>query len=187
MIEAECENDTYLLQWAKSHERNGGDENSAALAVHYAIDGVEKQVLESLMTVQCGGIGLNLTAASHAIHFDRCYNPAKEAQATDRCHRLGQHRTVCVHRVVTEGTYEERLEEIMQRKQDLSSLTVTHAEDWIADYDDDALFDLFMLRSGSNTTSRDSVGNHGSSVRASPLSKALSTYTYIVHLYTIFL
>lgn len=112
-----------------------------------------------LITVQCGGIGLNLVAASHVIHFDRCYNPAKEAQATDRCHRLGQHRAVCVHRLVTEGTYEERLEEIMQRKQDLSSLTITRAEDWIADYDDAALFDLFMLRSSGNgrrdaTTSR---------------------------------
>eukprot|EP00927_Polykrikos_kofoidii_P065493 TRINITY_DN61244_c0_g1_i1.p1 TRINITY_DN61244_c0_g1~~TRINITY_DN61244_c0_g1_i1.p1 ORF type:complete len:1017 (+),score=157.41 TRINITY_DN61244_c0_g1_i1:43-3093(+) len=102
-----------------------------------------------LITVQCGGIGLNLVAASHVIHFDRCYNPAKEAQATDRCHRLGQRRAVCVHRLVTEGTYEERLEQIMQRKQDLSSLTVTRAEDWIADYDDQALFDLFMLRSSS--------------------------------------
>jgi len=99
-----------------------------------------------LITVQCGGIGLNLTAASHVVHFDRCYNPAKEAQATDRCHRMGQRRAVCVHRLVTEGTYEERLEEIMKRKQDLSSLTVTSAEDWIADYDDAALFDLFTLR-----------------------------------------
>ena len=128
-----------------------------------------------LMTVLCGGIGLNLTAASHVIHLDRCYNPTNEAQATDRCHRLGQHRTVCVHRFVTEGTYEERLEEIMQRKQDLSSLTVTRAEDWIEENDDDALFDLFMLRSGSNTANRDSVVDHRSSIWASPLSKALST------------
>lgn len=102
-----------------------------------------------LITLQCGGIGLNLTAANHVIHFDRCYNPAKEAQATDRCHRLGQKRSVCVHRLITEGTYEEQLEKIMARKQDLSSLTVTRAEDWIADYDDEALFDLFMLRTGS--------------------------------------
>ncbi|CAK9113963.1 Uncharacterized ATP-dependent helicase YwqA [Durusdinium trenchii] len=77
-----------------------------------------------LITLQCGGIGLNLTAANHVIHFDRCYNPAKEAQATDRCHRIGQKRSVCVHRLITEGTYEEQLEKIMARKQDLSSLTV---------------------------------------------------------------
>ncbi|CAK9055982.1 unnamed protein product [Durusdinium trenchii] len=101
-----------------------------------------------LITLQCGGIGLNLTAANHVIHFDRCYNPAKEAQATDRCHRIGQKRSVCVHRLITEGTYEEQLEKIMARKQDLSSLTVSRAEDWIADYSDEALFDLFMLRKG---------------------------------------
>jgi len=111
-----------------------------------------------IITVQCGGIGLNLVAASHVIHFDRCYNPAKEAQATDRCHRMGQQKVVLVHRLVSEGTYEERLEEIMQRKQDLSSLTVTQSEDWIADYDDQALFDLFMLRSTSGGATRRSGG-----------------------------
>lgn len=110
-----------------------------------------------LITVQCGGIGLNLTAANHVIHFDRCYNPAKEAQATDRCHRLGQKRAVCVHRLITEGTYEEQLEKIMARKQDLSSLTVSRAEDWIADYTDEALFDLFMLRTGSGASRRPAV------------------------------
>lgn len=115
---------------------------------------MDPRVQVLLITVQCGGIGLNLTAASHVVHFDRLYNPAKEAQATDRCHRLGQRRAVCVHRMVTEGTYEERLEEIMQRKQDLSSLTVTRAEDWIADYDDQALFDLFTLRSGKGGAGR---------------------------------
>ena len=108
--------------------------------------------------MQCGGIGLNLTAASHVVHFDRLYNPAKEAQATDRCHRLGQRRAVCVHRLVTEGTYEERLEEIMQRKQDLSSLTVTRAEDWISDYDDAALYELFTLRSGGRGAGRGGGG-----------------------------
>eukprot|EP00929_Paragymnodinium_shiwhaense_P089012 TRINITY_DN49281_c0_g1_i1.p1 TRINITY_DN49281_c0_g1~~TRINITY_DN49281_c0_g1_i1.p1 ORF type:complete len:1001 (-),score=205.76 TRINITY_DN49281_c0_g1_i1:125-3127(-) len=118
-----------------------------------------------LITVQCGGIGLNLVAASHVVHFDRCYNPAKEAQATDRCHRLGQKRAVCVHRFVTEGTYEERLEEIMQRKQDLSSLTVTRADDWIADYDDEALFDLFMLRSSGGSRRRPPPGRAGAQAR----------------------
>jgi SNF2 family DNA or RNA helicase len=125
--------------------------------------GQESQCQVLLITVQCGGIGLNLTAASHVVHFDRCYNPAKEAQATDRCHRLGQTRPVCVHRIVTEGTYEERLEEIMRRKQSLSDLTVTRAEDWIADYDDDALFDLFMLRSGGRSS-----GASGSRADSSP-------------------
>merc|ERR1711937_1078501 len=58
-----------------------------------------------ILTQQSGGVGLNLVAANHVVHFDRCYNPAREKQATDRCHRLGQHRSVCMHRFITLGTY----------------------------------------------------------------------------------
>ena len=64
------------------------------------------------LTMQAGGVGLTLTAATHVVHFDRCYNPAKEAQATDRLHRSGQKRAVCVHTITTLGTFEERLDEI---------------------------------------------------------------------------
>merc|ERR1712151_27638 len=60
-------------------------------------------------TLGTGGVGLNLTAATHVVHFDRCWNPAKEAQATDRAHRIGQHRPVIVHRLITKGTFEERI------------------------------------------------------------------------------
>lgn len=101
-----------------------------------------------VLTVQAGGVGLNLTAANHVIHFDRCYNPAREAQATDRSHRLGQKLKVMEHRLITEGTFEERLEEIMRRKSELSNLTITGSEDWIADYSDKELAELFMLRTG---------------------------------------
>jgi hypothetical protein len=104
-----------------------------------------------LLTVGVGGVGLNLTAASHVIHFDRCYNPAKEQQATDRAHRLGQRNAVCVHTLVTEGTFEERLDEIMKEKAELSSLTITSADDWIANYNDDQVRELFMLRSTADT------------------------------------
>mmetsp|Transcript_82549 Transcript_82549/g.129972 ORF Transcript_82549/g.129972 Transcript_82549/m.129972 type:complete len:1049 (+) Transcript_82549:40-3186(+) len=113
-----------------------------------------------LLTVGVGGVGLNLTAASHVIHFDRCYNPAKEQQATDRSHRLGQRHAVCVHTLVTTGTYEERLDDIMREKSELSNMTVTTADDWIASYDDDEVRELFMLRSSSSV----SVGS--SSTRA---------------------
>lgn len=101
-----------------------------------------------LLSIGVGGVGLNLTAASHVVHFDRCYNPAKEAQATDRCHRLGQHRAVCVHTLVTKDTFEERLDEIMRDKTELSSMTVTSGEDWIASYSDEKIKELFMLRPG---------------------------------------
>merc|ERR1719436_1595925 len=85
-----------------------------------------------LLSLQAGGIGITLTAAAHVIHFDRCYNPAKEAQATDRVHRIGQTRTVFVHRLITKGTFEEKLAEIMAKRQLLSDITVTAGEEWIA-------------------------------------------------------
>merc|ERR1712048_1518169 len=66
-------------------------------------------------TLGTGGVGLNLTRASHVVHFDRCWNPAREAQATDRAHRIGQCRTVVVHRLVSQGTLEERLASELER------------------------------------------------------------------------
>jgi len=103
-----------------------------------------------ILSLQAGGVGLNLTAATHVIHFDRCYNPAKEAQATDRAHRIGQTRTVFVHRLITKGTFEERLHDIMVAKQKLSDLTITGGEGWIADLNNDELRELFEL-SGERT------------------------------------
>eukprot|EP00449_Zooxanthella_nutricula_P064462 CAMPEP_0198565924 /NCGR_PEP_ID=MMETSP1462-20131121/102524_1 /TAXON_ID=1333877 /ORGANISM="Brandtodinium nutriculum, Strain RCC3387" /LENGTH=352 /DNA_ID=CAMNT_0044296935 /DNA_START=21 /DNA_END=1076 /DNA_ORIENTATION=+ len=85
----------------------------------------DPEVSVMLLSIQCGGVGITLTAATHVIHFDRCYNPAKEAQATDRAHRIGQTKTVFVHRLVTKGTFEEKLAEIMLKRQHLSEITVT--------------------------------------------------------------
>ena len=90
-------------------------------------------------------MGLTLTAASHVIHFDRQYNPAKEAQATDRAHRIGQTKTVIVHKLITKDTFEEKLNTIMQEKQRLSDITVRAGEEWIADLDDGELRNLFAL------------------------------------------
>jgi len=134
-----------------------------------------------LLTIGVGGVGLNLTAASHVIHFDRCYNPAKEAQATGRAHRLGQRHAVCVHTMVTSGTFEERLDEIMQEKAELSNLTVTSVDDWIAHYDDEQVRELFMLRSSSNrnlgptgqaSAASSSKASAASSSKASPASSS---------------
>lgn len=71
-------------------------------------------------SLAAGGVGLNLTAASHVVHFDRCWNPAKEAQATDRAYRIGQTKTVMVHRFVSVGTFEERLGKAHARKKALA-------------------------------------------------------------------
>ena len=75
-----------------------------------------------ILSLKAGGFGLNLTKATHVIHFDRWWNPAVEDQATDRAHRIGQSRAVLVHLFVTVGTLEERVDEILARKGSLRAL-----------------------------------------------------------------
>ena len=73
-----------------------------------------------VLSLKAGGTGLNLTAASHVIHFDRWWNPAVESQATDRAFRIGQKRNVLVHKFACRGTVEERIEELLQSKRELA-------------------------------------------------------------------
>jgi len=73
-----------------------------------------------VLSLKAGGTGLNLTAASHVIHFDRWWNPAVENQATDRAFRIGQRKNVLVHKFVCRGTVEERIDEMIASKQKLS-------------------------------------------------------------------
>ena len=73
-----------------------------------------------VLSLKAGGTGLNLTAASHVVHFDRWWNPAVENQATDRAYRIGQHRNVLVHRFVCQGTLEERIDAMLTSKRALS-------------------------------------------------------------------
>ena len=73
-----------------------------------------------VISVKAGGTGLNLTAASHVVHFDRWWNPAVENQATDRAFRIGQKRNVLVHKFVCRGTVEERIDDMISSKQDLA-------------------------------------------------------------------
>ncbi|MGH9266748.1 MAG: helicase-related protein, partial [Acidimicrobiales bacterium] len=98
--------------------------------------------------LKAGGTGLNLTAASHVIHLDRWWNPAVEDQATDRAYRIGQHRTVQVHRLVTLGTVEERIDEMITRKRDLAQRVVGTGEAWLTELSTDELRDLIALRPG---------------------------------------
>lgn len=97
-------------------------------------------------TLKAGGTGLNLTAATHVVHVDRWWNPAVEDQATDRAYRIGQHQRVHVRRFVCVGTLEERIDDMIAKKRELSRLTVSAGENWIGDLGDDELFDLFRLR-----------------------------------------
>jgi SNF2 family DNA or RNA helicase len=99
-----------------------------------------------LLSLKAGGVGLNLTAASHVFHFDRWWNPAVENQATDRAFRIGQTRHVQVHKFVALGTLEERIDEMIERKQTLSEHIVGAGEQWITEMSTDDLRDLFALR-----------------------------------------
>jgi non-specific serine/threonine protein kinase len=73
-----------------------------------------------VLSLKAGGTGLNLTAASHVIHFDRWWNPAVENQATDRAYRIGQKKNVLVHKLICRGTIEERIDELIEAKKGLS-------------------------------------------------------------------
>ncbi|WP_448221568.1 DEAD/DEAH box helicase [Gordonia iterans] len=99
-----------------------------------------------IATLKAGGTGLNLVAANHVIHADRWWNPAVEEQATDRAYRIGQTRAVQVRKFVCVGTLEERIDELITAKRELSALTVSTGESWLSDLGDDALFDLLALR-----------------------------------------
>ncbi|MFT3715768.1 MAG: DEAD/DEAH box helicase [Gordonia sp. (in: high G+C Gram-positive bacteria)] len=99
-----------------------------------------------IATLKAGGTGLNLVAANHVIHADRWWNPAVEEQATDRAYRIGQTREVQVRKFVCVGTLEERIDELIAAKKELSAMTVGTGESWLSDLDDGALFDLLRLR-----------------------------------------
>lgn len=99
-----------------------------------------------VLSLKAGGTGLNLTAANHVFHFDRWWNPAVENQATDRAFRIGQSRTVQVHKFVTLGTLEERIDEMISRKQMLNDQVVSASESWITELSNDELASLFTLR-----------------------------------------
>ncbi|MEM1319555.1 MAG: DEAD/DEAH box helicase [Bacteroidota bacterium] len=98
-----------------------------------------------LLSLKAGGTGLNLTAASNVIHFDLWWNPAVEAQATDRAYRIGQKRNVLVHRFITQGTFEEKINTMLLKKKELADLTVSNGEQWIGDFSDGELRELVAL------------------------------------------
>ncbi|BAU57821.1 helicase [Halorhodospira halochloris] len=98
-----------------------------------------------VLSLKAAGTGLNLTAASHVIHFDLWWNPAVEAQATDRAYRIGQSQTVQVHRLLTQGTFEERINDMIQSKRALTEMTVESGEQWIGNLDDTQLSQIFSL------------------------------------------
>ncbi len=100
-----------------------------------------------LLSLKAGGTGLNLTRADHVVHVDRWWNPAVEDQATDRAHRIGQTRPVQVHRMITQGTVEERVAELLRRKRSLADAVLGRGEAALTELSNDELLDLVSLRS----------------------------------------
>jgi SNF2 family DNA or RNA helicase len=99
-----------------------------------------------ILSLKAGGTGLNLTRANHVFHFDRWWNPAVENQATDRAFRIGQTRNVQVHKYVCAGTFEETLDDLIERKVALAESIVGTSEAWITEMSTDDLRHLFRLR-----------------------------------------
>jgi non-specific serine/threonine protein kinase len=99
-----------------------------------------------LVSLKAGGTGLNLTSASRVVHYDRWWNPAVEDQATDRAWRIGQLRSVFVHKLVCQGTIEERVDALITDKRGLADAVVgTTGEAWLSELSTDELRDLVVL------------------------------------------
>ncbi|MFI6654485.1 DEAD/DEAH box helicase [Streptomyces sp. NPDC050523] len=102
-----------------------------------------------LLSLKAAGTGLNLTQAEHVVHYDRWWNPAVEAQATDRAHRIGQNRPVQVHRLIAEGTIEDRIADMLGRKRELADAVLGSGEAALTELTDAELADLVELRGGA--------------------------------------
>ena len=105
----------------------------------------ERNLPVMILSLKAGGTGLNLTAAANVIHFDLWWNPAVEAQATDRAFRIGQKKNVMVYRLVTQGTFEEKIDQIIKDKKELADLAVAKGERWIGELSNKELKEVFKL------------------------------------------
>ncbi|MEU3467981.1 DEAD/DEAH box helicase [Streptomyces sp. NPDC006687] len=99
-----------------------------------------------LLSLKAAGTGLNLTRAGHVIHYDRWWNPAVEEQATDRAYRIGQTQPVQVHRIIAEGTVEDRIAELLETKRALADAVLGSGEAALTELGDRELADLVSLR-----------------------------------------
>jgi len=145
-----------LLRMLRERQAHGGAAGREALFLHGGVTRARRDEMVErfqndpgqrvfVLSLKAGGTGLNLTAANHVIHFDLWWNPAVEAQATDRAYRIGQQRNVQVHRFITRGTFEERINEMIRSKRELAEMTVGTGETWIGQLPPDELKALFQL------------------------------------------
>ncbi|HIE05701.1 MAG TPA: DEAD/DEAH box helicase, partial [bacterium (Candidatus Stahlbacteria)] len=98
-----------------------------------------------ILSLKAGGLGLNLTSASRVFHFDRWWNPAVEDQATDRCFRIGQRKDVIVHKFICQGTLEERIDALLEKKRGLADRIIGAGESWLTELSTSELSRLLTL------------------------------------------
>jgi len=102
-----------------------------------------------LLSLKAGGTGLTLTRATHVLHYDRWWNPAVEDQATDRAYRIGQDHPVLVHRLIAEGTLEDRIASLLDKKRELADAVIGSGEGWIAEMSDGELAELVSFKAAT--------------------------------------
>ena len=126
---------------------HGGMSASARQRVVDRFQGDTDEVAPPVLiaSLRAGGIGMNLTAATQVIHYDRWWNPAVEDQASDRAHRIGQTERVLIHQLVTMGTLEERIDAMLANKREMAQAVVGAGETWITELEIDQLLDLVEL------------------------------------------
>lgn len=147
---------TQYVRMARLLERHLADRGVPAQLLHGGTPVTEREALVQrfqegevpvfLLSLKAAGTGLNLTRAEHVVHYDRWWNPAVEAQATDRAYRIGQSRPVQVHRLIAEGTVEDRIAELLSRKRDLADAVLGSGEAALTELTDTELAELVHLR-----------------------------------------
>ncbi|KUL54271.1 DEAD/DEAH box helicase [Streptomyces sp. NRRL S-1521] len=150
---------TQYVQMARLIERHLADRGVPSQFLHGGTPVAQREAMVQrfqdgevpvfLLSLKAAGTGLNLTRAEHVVHYDRWWNPAVEAQATDRAYRIGQTQPVQVHRLIAEGTIEDRIAEMLLRKRELADAVLGAGEAALTELTDAELSDLVELRGGT--------------------------------------
>jgi SNF2 family DNA or RNA helicase len=124
---------------------HGGSSRTRREAMIEAFQDPQTEPSIFVLSLKAGGVGITLTKANHVFHFDRWWNPAVEDQASDRAFRIGQEKNVFVHKFVTLGTLEERINDMIEEKKALAGAIVGNDESWLTKLDNERFKDLIRL------------------------------------------
>ena len=124
---------------------HGGTSRGRREAMIEAFQDPQTEPSVFVLSLKAGGVGITLTKANHVFHFDRWWNPAVEDQASDRAFRIGQEKNVFVHKFVTLGTLEERINDMIEEKKALAGAIVGNDESWLTRLDNDRFKALIRL------------------------------------------